>query len=107
MNIMLSQRQIAKLGNMFISLCLLASSTNVTTTVEVQTASPRAAAASGCSIIYNGNNGWTLEMCTTDPAITTPMQVLAHGVSKGNGALVRIYHQSQNRPGAPQVAILL
>src|SRR5689334_17767483 len=67
----------------------------------------RVAAASGCSSIYSGgNNGWAIDLCTTDADVTTPMQVVLNGVSKGNAALVRIYHKSQNYAGTPQVAIL-
>jgi hypothetical protein len=106
MHILNSHGRNTKLGNILVLICLLVTSTNSTTLVDAQTASPSVSAASGCSIIYNGNNGWVLEMCTTDPAVVTPMAVLVDGVSKGNAALVRIYHRSQTGPGAPQVAII-
>ncbi|HLF27526.1 MAG TPA: carbohydrate binding domain-containing protein [Anaerolineae bacterium] len=64
------------------------------------------AAPSACPTIYNGNNGWVIDLCESDPAISTPMQVAVDGVAHGNAALVRIYHKSQNGPGAPQVAVL-
>ena len=60
----------------------------------------------GCSEIYNPGNGWVIEKCTTDPAVTTPMEVVLDGVSQGNAVLVRVYHQSQYGPGQPQVAVL-
>ncbi len=63
-------------------------------------------AQSGCSEIYNGGNGWVMELCTTDPSITSPMQVSVDGVSRGNAALVRIYHRTENGPGTPQVAVI-
>jgi hypothetical protein len=63
-------------------------------------------AQSGCSTIYNGGNGWIIEICASDPAVTTPMRVSVDGVSKGNAALVRIYHKSQNNAGTPQVAVI-
>jgi hypothetical protein len=59
-----------------------------------------------CSEIYNGSNGWVVEMCPTDPAVTTTMTVMLNGTSKGDAAFVRIYHQSENGPGVPQVAII-
>ena len=69
--------------------------------------SPRVALAqSGCSVIYNGSNGWVLDMCATDPNITTPMQVLVNGVSHGSAALVRVYHKTQSGSGVPQVAAI-
>jgi hypothetical protein len=63
-------------------------------------------AQSGCSEIYNGGNGWVIDMCTTDPAVTTPMQVSVDGVSRGSAALVRVYHQTDNGTGTPQVAVI-
>lgn len=63
-------------------------------------------AQSGCSPIYNSGNGWTIEICTGDPSVSTPMQVVLNGVSQGNAALVRVYHKSQSFPGTPQVAVI-
>ncbi|MGC1376531.1 MAG: carbohydrate binding domain-containing protein, partial [Anaerolineales bacterium] len=69
--------------------------------------SPRAVLAqSGCSVIYDVSNGWMVEMCTTDPSVTNPMQVLVNGVSQGSAALVRIYHKTQSGSGVPQVAVI-
>ncbi|HEY4690719.1 MAG TPA: carbohydrate binding domain-containing protein, partial [Anaerolineae bacterium] len=59
-----------------------------------------------CPTIYNGNNGWVIDLCDTDLNITTPMAVTVDGVSRGNAALVRIYHKSQIWPGTPQVAVI-
>jgi hypothetical protein len=114
MNISHLCKQVTKLGFVFILLCLL-----VENAVSVQTvqAAPedniRAnhgtaidLASSGCSTIYDGRNGWVIEKCTSDPAVTTTMTVLVNGVSKGKAALIRIYHRAQNGPGTPQVAII-
>ncbi len=62
--------------------------------------------ATDCSIIYDGGNGWTVDMCATDSSVTTPMQVWVDGVSKGSAVVVRIYHESQYDSGTPQVAVL-
>jgi len=72
----------------------------------VQAAPTRNITESGCSVIYNGGNGWVIDMCATDAAVTIPMEVLVNGISRGNAALVRIYHQSQSGPGVPQVAVI-
>jgi hypothetical protein len=45
-------------------------------------------------------------MCTTDPNVTMPMDVVLDGTLLGQAALVRIYHQSQSYPGSPQVAVI-
>lgn len=65
-----------------------------------------AVAQSGCSFIYGPENGWAIETCTSDPNITTPMDVALNGTTQGQAALVRIYHQSQNDPGSPQVTVI-
>ena len=65
-----------------------------------------AVAQSGCSTIYSPGNGWAVDMCATDPSITTPMDVVLNGVSQGQAALVGIYHQSQDYAGSPQVAVI-
>jgi len=61
-----------------------------------------------CSLIYQPvpPNGWLVEMCASDPFVPTPMEVVLDGVSKGNAVFVRIYHQSQNYTGIPQVAVI-
>src|SRR3990172_10840949 len=63
-------------------------------------------AQADCSLVYNGGNGWLVETCATDPRISTPMEVVLDGISRGNAALVRIYHKSQSWPGTPQVAVI-
>lgn len=93
------QRQVIRVWSVIVLLCLLTVNLGSFGVIQVS-------AASGCSLIYNGGNGWIIELCTTDPHVTTPMQVVLDGVSKGNAALVRIYHKSQNYAGTPQVAIL-
>ncbi|MFO3798029.1 MAG: hypothetical protein ACK8QZ_12255, partial [Anaerolineales bacterium] len=61
-----------------------------------------------CWLIYQPtpSNGWLIEMCPSDPAVTTPMGVVLDGVPQGEAALVRVYHQSQNFTGTPQVAVI-
>jgi hypothetical protein len=59
-----------------------------------------------CPVIYDGGDGWIIDMCYTDPEIDVPMEVVLDGVSQGDAALVRVYHQSQDWPGTPQVAIV-
>jgi hypothetical protein len=63
-------------------------------------------AQSGCSVIYDVSNGWMVEMCATDPSVTTSMEVLVDGVSHGSAALVRVYHKTQSGSGVPQVAAI-
>ena len=99
-----ARKQAAKLWSMFLSLCLLVSS-SVSSRVA-QASSANSLAESGCTIIYNGGNGWIIDLCTTDPNVPAWMEVFVNGVSWGNAALVRISHQSQNGPGIPQVAVL-
>ena len=65
-----------------------------------------AAAQSDCSTIYSPGNGWTVEICATDPSITTSMDVVLDGVPQGQAALMRVYHQSQSDPGSLQVAVI-
>jgi hypothetical protein len=106
MNHVLFRRRITKLGNLFLFLCLLMSNSGIVLIAEAQVILPNTTAASGCSTIYDGNNGWVIDTCLTDTAVATPMQVLIDGVSKGNAALVRIYHQAQSGIGIPQVAVI-
>ena len=82
-------------------LCLLA--------VNFGSASTAHASPGGCSVIYDGGNGWVIDQCTsdTDPDVAAaPMTVLLNGVSKGNALLIRIYHKSQSDPGTPQVTVI-
>jgi hypothetical protein len=106
MNIVFFRTRTKKLRILFVLLCLLFSNAGKVPTVMAQVTSPHPSTASDCSTIYNGNNGWVIDMCATDPAVTTPMQVLVDGVSKGNAVLARIYHKSQSDPGTPQVAVI-
>src|SRR6266508_6538191 len=94
MNINRLHRQVRKFAYLFLLICLL-----VVNIGSVQ-------AQSGCSVIYNGGNSWVIELCTTDTEVTTPMQVVVDGASRGSAALVRIYHKSQNDAGTPQVAVI-
>jgi hypothetical protein len=94
MNINRLHSQVRKFAYLFLLICLLFVNTG---SVQAQ---------SGCSVIYNGDNGWVIELCTTDAAVTTPMQIVLDGVSRGNAALIRIYHKSQNNAGTPQVAVI-
>ena len=94
MNIDRFHSQVRKFAYLFLLICLL--------TVNIGSVQ----AQSGCSVIYNGGNGWIIDMCTTDPAITTPMQVSVDGVPRGNAALIRIYHQTENGTSTPQVAVI-
>ena len=59
-----------------------------------------------CPVIYDGGNGWLIDMCDTDPAVLTPMEIVLDGTFQGNAALMRVYHKSQSWPGTPQVAII-
>jgi hypothetical protein len=88
------QRKVAKLSGLLILICLLVANSS-----SVQ-------AKLNCKVIYDGDNGWVIEMCETDPAVKTRMKVLVDGVSRGKAALVRIYHKSQNGPGTPQVVVI-
>jgi hypothetical protein len=63
-------------------------------------------AQNGCTTIYDAGEGWAVELCPTDPVITTSMTVTLDGVSQGQAALIRIYHQAQRDPGTPQVAVI-
>lgn len=98
MNIWYLQQKPRRLWSILILLCVLAASLGSPRTVHAD--------PSGCSVIYNGGNGWVIDLCTTDPAVTTKMTVLVDGVSKGKAALVRIYHKSESDPGTPQVAVI-
>jgi hypothetical protein len=66
----------------------------------------RAAAQNDCATIYSPGNGWAVDMCASDPSIPTPMDVVLDSVQQGQAALVRIYHQSQDYGGSPQVAVI-
>jgi hypothetical protein len=66
----------------------------------------RSAAQFNCTVIYDGGDGWLIDLCPTDPQIDTPMEIVVDGISQGDAALVRIYHQSQSWSGTPQVAII-
>ncbi len=96
MNLIHFHKKATKICSVFVLLCVLIGASG-----PVQSAQ----AASGCSQIYS-SNGWVIDKCTSDPAAPTPMQVVLNGVSKGNAALVRIYHKSQGDPGTPQVAVI-
>ncbi|MGE5377513.1 MAG: hypothetical protein ACM3XO_20840, partial [Bacteroidota bacterium] len=89
--------KIEKRWSLFVLLCLLTANLSPVQIVK--------AAPSGCSVIYTGTD-WVIDTCTTDPNISTPMQVLLNGVSKGNAAVMRVYHKSQNDPGTPQVMVI-
>jgi len=78
--------------------CLLALATALTPL--------RGAAQSNCSVIYNGGNGWIIDMCASDPGVARPMAIVVGGIARGNAAVVRIYHKSQVSPGSPQVAVI-
>ena len=111
-------QQIKRWGNRFMLLCLLIDGGNIGSAQQIAQAAPahtllvreqgtaKSSAESNCTVVYEGGNGWVLDMCASDPNITTPMKIVVNGVSQGNAALVRIYHQSQNDPGIPQLAIL-
>ena len=59
-----------------------------------------------CTVIYPLRGGWAIEMCASDPAITTPMAVVLDGAAQGMAALVRVYHTTEDATGTPQVAVL-
>ncbi|HET6443398.1 MAG TPA: carbohydrate binding domain-containing protein [candidate division Zixibacteria bacterium] len=63
-------------------------------------------ASQGCTMLYNPGNGWAVETCPSDPEITIPMDIFLDGAFQGEGAYVRVYHQSQDHTGSPQVAVL-
>jgi hypothetical protein len=48
-----------------------------------------------CSLIYDGGNGWSIDTCSDVSGIPT-MTVTLDGVSQGEAALVRVYHQAQS-----------
>lgn len=62
----------------------------------------------GCSLMYQPAppDGWLIESCMSDPIVPQPMQVVLNGASRGEAALVRIYHKSQHFSGIPQVAVI-
>lgn len=59
-----------------------------------------------CTVIYNPGNGWSIDLCPTDSNVTEKMEVILDGTTRGMAALVRIYHESQDWPGTPQVAVI-
>ena len=63
-------------------------------------------AQSHCQVLYDPGDSWVVEMCAADPVIATPMAITLNNAPRGQGALVRIYHKSQNYPGTPQVAVI-
>ncbi len=65
-----------------------------------------AAAQSGCSEIYPPTGGWALDLCTDDPNIPTPMEVVLDDVSQGDAVLVRVYHATDDGSSLPQVAVV-
>jgi hypothetical protein len=70
------------------------------------TAAPAAAVAQpGCTTVFSGEDGWAIEVCLNDPAVTDTMQVVLDGVARGAAARVGVYHRSQAGAGAPQVAV--
>lgn len=62
-------------------------------------------AATDCATLYD-QNGWVLDMCPSDPGAAAPMQIVLDGESKGEAALLRIYHRSQATSDVPQVAVI-
>lgn len=58
-----------------------------------------------CTLLYQ-QNGWAMDMCVGDPAVTDLMTVIVDGVLRGQAALLRVYHQSESYPGMPQVAVI-
>ncbi len=59
-----------------------------------------------CPVIYDGDNGWVIDQCASDPQIESPMEIYLDGVFQGEAAMLRVYHQSQAWPGTPQVAVI-
>ncbi|HEY3475524.1 MAG TPA: S-layer homology domain-containing protein [Anaerolineales bacterium] len=104
MKLVRARKPVAKLSSVFLSLCVLLSSTAL---IPAAQASPLDnLVESGCSVIYNGGNGWVIDLCSTDSSVPASMEIWLNGVSRGNAALVRIYHQSQSGLGIPQVAVI-
>jgi hypothetical protein len=64
-----------------------------------------AIAQGGCTLIYSLSDGWAIDMCATDPVITTPMTVTLDGVPQGTAALIRVYHTAENGATTPRVAV--
>ena len=58
-----------------------------------------------CTFIYPLKDGWALDMCLTDPAITAPMTVTLDGVLQGTAALIRVYHTAENGVTMPLVVV--
>ncbi|MCP4185897.1 MAG: hypothetical protein GY761_21760, partial [Hyphomicrobiales bacterium] len=60
-----------------------------------------------CTTIHDPGNGWVIEMCKENAAIGLPMEITLDGVVQNSGhRLVRVYHQSENDLGVPQVMVL-
>ena len=64
------------------------------------------AAQTACQVLYDGQNGWSIHLCPSDSAITTPMQVALDGVGQGMAARIEVAHMSQGSSGAPRVAVI-
>ena len=76
------------------------------TLVSLATSAAGRAAQANCRVLYAPGNGWVIDLCANDSAITTPMTIVLDGIAQGNAALVRIYHASQTGPTTPQVAVI-
>lgn len=64
-----------------------------------------ASAASDCVNIVPARDGWVVELCRSDPAVSATMAVSVDGVAKGPAALVRVVHAS-GRGSFPQVGVI-
>lgn len=65
-----------------------------------------AASQDDCATFYDPGDGWIVDMCPTDPAVTVPMTITLNGTLQGSAALIRVYHQTQAGSSFPQVAVL-
>ncbi len=65
-----------------------------------------AVAQTDCATIYNEDQGWTIEICPTDPFVSTSMTISTNGIEQGNAAFVRFSYPSQDGSGKPQVAVI-
>jgi hypothetical protein len=63
-------------------------------------------AEGACSEIYPPAAGWAIDLCTDDPEVTTPMEVVLDGVSQGMAVMVRVYHETDDGASMPQVAVI-
>lgn len=66
---------------------------------------PPASGAAGCTSIYAGPQGWTIELCPSDPNVPATMQVLVDGAARGPAAFIQVRHQAQSG-GSPVVAVI-